>query len=179
MVASPAAAAESVIEDGPGVYRGVEAVVDKDFASGFLAAHLGVPVFVVSTGGEVAIRFRKPDQRFLDRMTLGEARSYLEAGEFPEGSMGPKVRAAVEFIEHGGQRAIITSPDHLEDAIAGRTGTHVKSRNEHVGQPGSQRHADAGLGARYLTYVGRGPSCGRPRPCRRTGSGRSTTATPR
>jgi carbamate kinase len=115
-----------VVEDKPGVYRGVEAVVDKDFASGFLAAHLGVPVFVVSTGVEkVAIRFRKPDQRFLDRMTVREARGYLEAGEFPEGSMGPKVRATVEFIERGGQRAIITSPDHLEGAIAGRTGTHV------------------------------------------------------
>jgi carbamate kinase len=115
-----------VVEEKPGVYRGVEAVVDKDFASGFLAAHLGVPVFVVSTGVErVAIRFRKPDQRFLDRMTIREARGYLEAGEFPEGSMGPKVRAAVEFIERGGQRAIITSPDHLEDAIAGKTGTHM------------------------------------------------------
>jgi carbamate kinase len=115
-----------VVEERPGVYKGIEAVVDKDFASGFLAAHLGVPVFVVSTGVEkVAIRFRKPDQRFLDRMTIGEARGYLEAGEFPDGSMGPKVRAAVEFIERGGQRAIITSPDHLEDAIAGRTGTHV------------------------------------------------------
>jgi len=115
-----------VVEEEPGVYRGIEAVVDKDFASGLVASHLGVPVFVLSTGVEkVAIRFRKPDQRFLDRMTLGEARGFLEAGEFPEGSMGPKVRAAVEFIEQGGTRAIITSPDHLEDAIAGRTGTHV------------------------------------------------------
>ncbi len=115
-----------VVEEQPGVYRGVEAVVDKDFASGFLAAHLGVPVFVISTGVEkVAIRFRKPDQRFLDRMTLAEARGYLAAGEFPEGSMGPKIRAAVEFIERGGKRAIITSPNHLEEAIAGRTGTHV------------------------------------------------------
>lgn len=115
-----------VVEEGPGVYRGVEAVVDKDFASGYLAAHLGAPVFVVSTGVEkVAIRFRKPDQRFLDRMTLAEARGYLEAGEFPEGSMGPKVRAAMEFIEQGGQRAVITSPEHLEAALAGRTGTHV------------------------------------------------------
>jgi carbamate kinase len=115
-----------VVEEQPGVYRGVEAVVDKDFASGFLAAHLGVPVFVISTGVEkVAIRFRKPDQRFLDRMTLSEARSYLEAGEFPAGSMGPKIRAAVEFIERGGKRAIITSPNHLEEAMAGRTGTHV------------------------------------------------------
>jgi len=115
-----------VVEEGPGVYRGIEAVVDKDFASGFLASHLGAAVFMVSTGVEkVAIRFRRPDQRFLDRMTLSEARGYLEAGEFPEGSMGPKVRAAMDFIERGGRRAIITSPDHIEDAFAGRTGTHM------------------------------------------------------
>ena len=115
-----------VVEDAPGVYRGVEAVVDKDFASGFLAAHLGIPVFVVSTGvAKVAVQFRKPGERRLDRMTLAEARGYLDAGEFPEGSMGPKVRSAMEFIERGGTRAIITSPDRLEDALAGRTGTHV------------------------------------------------------
>ncbi len=115
-----------VVEVEPGSYRGVEAVVDKDFASGLLAATLGVPVFVVSTGVEkVAIRFRRPDQRFLDRLTLAEARRYLEAGEFPAGSMGPKVRAAMDFIERGGKRAIITSHEHLEEAIAGRTGTHI------------------------------------------------------
>ena len=118
-----------VVEDTPGVYRGVEAVVDKDFASSFLAAHLGIPVFVVSTGVEkVAVRFRKPGERRLDRMTLAEAREYLDAGEFPEGSMGPKVRAAMEFIERGGTRAIITSADRLEDALAGRTGTHVVAK---------------------------------------------------
>jgi len=100
--------------------------VDKDFASSYLAAHLGVPVFLVSTGVErVAVQFGKAGERFLDRMTLAEARSHLDAGEFPEGSMGPKVRAAVEFIERGGARAIITSPDRLEDALAGRTGTHL------------------------------------------------------
>ena len=115
-----------VVEETPGIYRGIEAVVDKDFASGLLASHLGASLFVVSTGVEkVAIRFRTPDQRDVDRMTLAEARGYLQAGEFPEGSMGPKVRAAVDFIERGGERAIITSADRLEDAVAGRTGTHV------------------------------------------------------
>jgi carbamate kinase len=115
-----------VVEAEPGVYRGVEAVIDKDFASALLAASLGVPLFVLSTGVEkVAIRYRRPDQRFLDRMTPAEARRHLAAGEFPAGSMGPKVRAALEFIERGGQEAIITSPDHLEEAVAGRTGTHL------------------------------------------------------
>ena len=115
-----------VVEEQPGVYRGVEAVVDKDFASGYLAAHLGASVFVLSTGVEkVAIGFRTSRQRFIDRVTLAEARRYLDAGEFPEGSMGPKVRAAIEFVERGGGRAIITSPAHIADAMAGRTGTHL------------------------------------------------------
>jgi carbamate kinase len=115
-----------VVEAEPGVYRGVEAVIDKDFASALLAASLGVPLFVLSTGVEkVAIRYRRPDQRFLDRMTPAEARRHLAAGEFPAGSMGPKVRAAIEFIERGGQEVVITSPDHLEEAVAGRTGTHL------------------------------------------------------
>ena len=115
-----------VVEAEPGVYRGVEAVVDKDFASALLASSLGAPVFVVSTGVEkVAIQFRRPGQRFLDRITAAEARRHLAAGEFPEGSMGPKVRAAIEFLERGGREVIITSPAHLEAAIAGETGTHV------------------------------------------------------
>jgi carbamate kinase len=115
-----------VVEETAGVYRGVEAVIDKDFASALLAASLGVPTFVVSTGVEkVAIRFRQPDQRFLDRMSVSEAQHYLEAGEFPEGSMGPKIRAAIEFILRGGKEVIITSPAHLEEAMAGRTGTRI------------------------------------------------------
>lgn len=115
-----------VVEERPGVYRGVEAVVDKDFASSYLAAHLGASTFVLSTGVEkVAVGFRTPGQRFLDRVTLADARRYLDAGEFPEGSMGPKVRAAIEFLERGGGRAIITSPAHLGEAMAGRTGTHL------------------------------------------------------
>jgi carbamate kinase len=115
-----------VVETSPGVYRGVEAVVDKDFASALLAATLGVQTFVISTGVErVAIQFRQPGQRFLDRITLSEARAYLEAGEFPEGSMGPKIRAAMDVIARGGKEVIITSPAHLEEALAGRTGTRL------------------------------------------------------
>jgi carbamate kinase len=115
-----------VVETEPGSYRGIEAVVDKDFASALLASSLGVPVFVISTGVEkVAIQFHRPGQRLLDRITVVEARRHLATGEFPEGSMGPKVRAAIEFIERGGREVIITSPSHLEAAIAGETGTHV------------------------------------------------------
>jgi carbamate kinase len=115
-----------VVETSPGVYRGVEAVVDKDFASALLAATLGVQTFVISTGVErVAVQFRQPGQRFLDRITLSEARAYLEAGEFPEGSMGPKIRAAMDVIARGGKEVIITSPAHLQEALAGRTGTRL------------------------------------------------------
>jgi carbamate kinase len=115
-----------VVETSPGVYRGVEAVVDKDLTSALLAATLDVPMLLLSTGVEkVAIRFRKPDQRNLERITVEEARHHLAAGEFPAGSMGPKIEAAIAFLEHDGREVVITSPDHLADAVAGRTGTRI------------------------------------------------------
>jgi carbamate kinase len=115
-----------VVEEAPGVFRGVEAVIDKDLASAYLAATLGVPLLVISTGVDrVAVHYRRPDQRDLDRVGLEEVRGYLADGEFPEGSMGPKIRAAIEFLERGGQEVIITSVGCLEAAIAGGAGTHI------------------------------------------------------
>lgn len=115
-----------VVEDSPGVYRGVEAVIDKDRASALLAASLEVPLLVLSTGVEqVAVHFRKPDQRFLDRLTVSDARRYLAEGEFPRGSMGPKIEAAIAFLESGGKEVLITTPEALERAISGATGTWV------------------------------------------------------
>jgi carbamate kinase len=115
-----------VTEEAAGVYRGVEAVVDKDLASALLALTLGMPVLLLSTGVEkVAIHYKRPDQVDLDRITVGEARRYLAAGEFPPGSMGPKVQAAIEFLERGGREVIITSPEHLEAAVLGETGTRI------------------------------------------------------
>ena len=115
-----------VVEESPGSYRGVEAVIDKDRASALLAASLGVPLLVLSTGVEqVAVHFRQPDQRWLERITVSEAKQYLEEGEFPKGSMGPKVEAAVSFLERGGQEVLITTPAALERAIAGETGTRI------------------------------------------------------
>ncbi|HEY3111197.1 MAG TPA: carbamate kinase [Chloroflexota bacterium] len=116
----------AVVEEGDGRLRGVEAVVDKDYASALLAAAIGIPLLIISTGIErIAIHFRRPDERFLDRMTAAEARRYLEAGEFPEGSMGPKVRAALEFLDAGGEEVIVASPWRLADAVAGSTGTRI------------------------------------------------------
>lgn len=115
-----------VVETDPAGYRGVEAVIDKDLASALLAASLGIPLLVLSTGVErVAIHFRQPDERLLDRLTVSEASRYLEEGEFPRGSMGPKVEAAITFLEHGGSEVLITSPSSLERAFAGESGTRI------------------------------------------------------
>ena len=115
-----------VVDAGDAGYEGVEAVIDKDLASALLASSLGIPLLVLSTGVErVAIHFRQPDQRFLDRLSVTEARRYLAEGEFPKGSMGPKVEAAITFLEQGGSEVLITSPASLEQAFAGTSGTRI------------------------------------------------------
>ncbi|MGZ8612128.1 MAG: carbamate kinase, partial [Actinomycetota bacterium] len=115
-----------VVADAEGLH-GVAAVIDKDAASALLANEIGAELFVISTAVEkVALDFGTPEQRDLDRMTLDEARRYLEEGRhFAEGSMAPKIRSCVWFLEHGGSTALITDPDHLEAALAGRTGTRI------------------------------------------------------
>ena len=116
----------AVVETAPGRYTGVEAVIDKDRASALLAASLEIPLLVLSTGVEqVAVHFRQPDERWLDRITVSEAAGYLADGEFPRGSMGPKVEAAIRFLERGGEEVLITSPASLEKAIRGETGTRI------------------------------------------------------
>lgn len=107
--------------------EGVAAVIDKDAASALLAAEIGAELFVISTAVEkVALEFGTPQQLDVDRMTVAEARRYLEEGRhFAEGSMAPKVRACVWYLEHGGSTALITDPDHLEKALAGRSGTRI------------------------------------------------------
>jgi carbamate kinase len=116
-----------VVEGPDGSLEGLEAVIDKDFASAKLAHDLGADLFVVSTGVEkVAIHFNQPQQRWIDRMTVTEARRYLDEGHFPKGSMGPKIEAIAMFLAAGGpRRAIITDPPNLGRALAGETGTHV------------------------------------------------------
>ena len=116
-----------LVEDDAGNLEGHEAVIDKDFASALLAHELGADMFVVSTGVEkVAINFNRPNQRWLDRITLSEAKQYLKEGHFPSGSMGPKIEAIADFLRPGGdRRAIITNPPNLGRALNGVTGTQI------------------------------------------------------
>ena len=115
-----------VIRGKNGDLRGCAAVIDKDLASCLLAKNLKADVFVISTGvDQVALDFGKPTQRFIDRMTVAEAEQHLKEGQFPAGSMGPKIEAAIDYLRHGGKHVIITQPHLLEDAIHGRTGTHI------------------------------------------------------
>ncbi len=113
-----------VVEDADGTLRGVEAVIDKDLASSLLACSIRADLFVLATGVErVAIGFNTPAQRWLDKMTLEEARRYDAADEFDKGSMGPKIKALIEFLDGGGSRGLITASASLYRALAGETGT--------------------------------------------------------
>ena len=109
-----------------GRLKGVEAVIDKDYASAILAIGVKADLFLISTAVEkVALNFGKPNQKLLDKMTLPEARKYHRQGHFSPGSMGPKIRAIINYLEHGGKKAIITNPQNLENALLKKTGTHV------------------------------------------------------
>jgi carbamate kinase len=115
-----------VIEDERGDLAGVEAVIDKDLASSLLARDLGADLLLVSTGVEkVAINFNTPQQRWLDRITLDDARRLYAENHFDPGSMGPKIRALIEFLEGGGTEGLVTNPPNLGRALAGATGTRI------------------------------------------------------
>lgn len=116
-----------VVTDEHGDLRGVAAVIDKDFASALLAINLRADVFMISTAVDrVALDWGRPEQRWVDSMTLAEAKEYLAAGtHFASGSMAPKIEACIEFLEHTGGEAIITSPQNMEKALAGEGGTRI------------------------------------------------------
>ena len=116
-----------VIDAGEGQYRGTGAVIDKDFASSLLAQLIKADLFLISTAVEkVALNFGKPDEKWLDQMTLVEAKQYLAEGiHFAKGSMAPKIQAIIWFLESGGKKAIITNPENIGRALKGETGTHI------------------------------------------------------
>jgi len=115
-----------VVEKETGNLRGVEAVIDKDFASGLLANLIDADLLLISTAVEkVAINFNKPDQKWLDEMTVAEAEKYIEEGHFAPGSMLPKVQAIIKFLKEGGRKALITDPPNIQRALRGETGTWI------------------------------------------------------
>ena len=114
-----------VIETPEGI-NGIEGVIDKDFATSLLACHIGADMMIITTGVEkVVLGYNTPQAKPLDHMALSEARRYLEEGQFPPGSMGPKIAAAIQYIETTGKDVIITLPEALTEAMAGRAGTRL------------------------------------------------------
>jgi len=115
-----------VIQDEKGNLIGVEAVIDKDFGSSVLASLIKADLFVISTAVEkVAINYNKPDQKWLDKMTVAEAKKYMEEGHFAKGSMLPKIQAILKYLDAGGKQAIITNPENIGRALRGETGTWI------------------------------------------------------
>jgi carbamate kinase len=116
-----------VVENDKGDLEGIAAVIDKDLASALLAIQVDADLLLISTAVEqVALNFGTPEQRWVDQFTLAEVKQYLEeGGHFAEGSMAPKMRAVVQFLEGGGKEALITNPANLERAMAGETGTRI------------------------------------------------------
>ena len=116
-----------VVPDEQGNLVGVAAVIDKDYASSLLANEIGAELFIISTAVEkVAINWGKPDQEWVDRISLSQAKEWLaEGSHFAAGSMAPKIQACVWYLERGGREALITNPENVERALAGETGTRM------------------------------------------------------
>jgi carbamate kinase len=116
------------VERVGGQLMGVEAVIDKDRASALLAAELAVDLFALSTDTDfVYLNYKKSDQTALTSVTVSQVEEYYRAGHFPPGNMGPKIESVIHFLRRGGHEAVITSFEHLCDAVQGRAGTRVVS----------------------------------------------------
>lgn len=115
-----------VVKGENGSLQGIDAVIDKDFASSLLASDIKADLLVISTGvPTVYLNYGKPDEKALDKVSLAELKQYVTENHFAPGSMLPKIKAVISFLENGGKQAIITNPESLEDAVAGKTGTHI------------------------------------------------------
>ena len=114
-----------VKHEAGGEYAGVEAVVDKDLTSSVLGSNIGAELLIILTSvPQVYINFGKPEQKALSAVTMKEIEVLYEEGHFPSGSMGPKIKAVIDFLRRGGKRALVTDPSSLRDAMEGRAGTH-------------------------------------------------------
>jgi len=114
----------TILENGK--YKGAEAVIDKDKASALLANQVGADQLIITTAvNYVYINFNKPEQQKLEHITTEELKQYIQENQFAKGSMLPKIEAIIKFLENGGKKAIITSPDKLAEAIKGESGTHI------------------------------------------------------
>ena len=115
-----------VVEDENGKLKGIDAVIDKDFGSCLMALNINADLFVISTAVEkVALNFNTPNVKWLDKMTVAEAKQYIKEGQFAPGSMLPKVQAIIKYLENGGKKALITDPEHIGEALDGKTGTWI------------------------------------------------------
>ncbi|MCB0281109.1 MAG: carbamate kinase [Calditrichae bacterium] len=115
-----------VYHDNRGWLEGIDAVIDKDLASAVLGNEIGATKLIILTGvDKVAVGYKTENQRDLDRLNVAEALKYLDEGEFPKGSMGPKIQAAINFIDNGGEEVLITSIEKVSDALDGKSGTLI------------------------------------------------------
>jgi len=120
-----------VIINGRGLFKGMEAVIDKDYVASLIAREVKVDLFIILTNIErVYLDYGTPQERPIEVMTSAEAREYLSQGQFPAGSMGPKIEAAVEFVQAGGKEVLITSSSHLKAALIKRSGTRIVAPKE-------------------------------------------------
>jgi carbamate kinase len=118
-----------VVRGRDGQWRGIDAVIDKDFASALLAAEMKADLFIILTGvPKVALDWGKPTQRNVDRLTVDEAQKHFDEGQFPQGSMGPKIEAAIQFVRSTGTSVMITDVEHLREALDGQEGTLIVPR---------------------------------------------------
>jgi carbamate kinase len=114
-----------VIEE-KNIYKGVEAVIDKDLASSCLAKSVRANILLILTGVDsVKLNYKKRSEKSISKMDINTAIEYMKEGHFPPGSMGPKIQAAIDFLENGGDEVIITSPENAEKSVRGTIGTHI------------------------------------------------------
>lgn len=115
-----------IIEKEDSLLLGIDAVIDKDYTSALLASLLKADTLIISTSvDKVYLNFKEANERALHYVTIDELKEYIKAGHFAKGSMLPKIEASINFIEKGGQKAIITSPERIFDALRGLEGTHI------------------------------------------------------